>query len=356
MTVHPASAHSPSHGLGSAKQGEPRPRTRRPETPGSASRRAAILNTARSVGVLTVIGFAVYYLAINWEVFWSTLAGITWQSSTLSLLVLSVAVAATAYGWQAMVDDIGTPIGYRRGAQIFLVGQLGKYVPGAVWLYLLQMELGKKAGLARTRIFTASLVHKCVGLAIAVVVGTILLAALLVDAFPGARWFLLLLPVGLLVMHPGILTRMTSLVLRVLRRPGLDRRLRMATIGRLVFAALATKLLPGLHLWLLADSMGVSGISGLLLCTAAMALGMAAGAVTPFVPAGAGTREGVIIAVLVIAGLSAPQAAALAAASRVMFILADLLTAGGAALAARTAPRANQLSSETSAGMPSEHR
>jgi hypothetical protein len=30
-----------------------------------------------------------------------------------------------------MVDDLAKPIGYRRGAQIFLVGQLGKYMSGS---------------------------------------------------------------------------------------------------------------------------------------------------------------------------------------------------------------------------------
>jgi hypothetical protein len=50
-------------------------------------------------------------------------------------------ILVSMYGWQVMVDDLGKPIGHRRGAQICLVGQLGKYMPGSAWAYVLQMEL-----------------------------------------------------------------------------------------------------------------------------------------------------------------------------------------------------------------------
>jgi hypothetical protein len=55
-------------------------------------------------------------------------------------------ILVSMYGWQVMVDDLGKPIGHRRGAQICLVGQLGKYMPGSAWAYVLQMELGGKTG------------------------------------------------------------------------------------------------------------------------------------------------------------------------------------------------------------------
>lgn len=67
-------------------------------------------------------------------------------------------VVAT-YGWQVIVDELGAPVGGFRCGQIYLVGQLGKYLPGSVWAYLLQMELGRRAGVPRARVFTASLVQ-----------------------------------------------------------------------------------------------------------------------------------------------------------------------------------------------------
>lgn len=36
-------------------------------------------------------------------------------------------------GRQIVLDDLGPPVGFRRGCQISLVGSLGKYLPGSVW-------------------------------------------------------------------------------------------------------------------------------------------------------------------------------------------------------------------------------
>ena len=50
-----------------------------------------------------------------------------------------------------------------------------------------------------------------------------------------------------------------------------------------------------------------------------------------FLPSGAGVREGVIVAVLAASGIDPIQALAFAVASRLMFIIADIVTAGAAA-------------------------
>jgi uncharacterized membrane protein YbhN (UPF0104 family) len=182
------------------------------------SRRARVVDGLRWLAVALVFGFAGYALSDNWGEFWQTVTAISWQSSALALLAVAASIAVTAYGWQIILDDLGRPVGYQRGAQIFLVGQLGKYVPGSVWGYLLQMELGKKEGLPRARVFTASLVHLGVVLVSAMVIGLIALPVIF-ETSPKARWMLVLLPIGLIALHPKILSWGTSLVLRILRRP-----------------------------------------------------------------------------------------------------------------------------------------
>src|SRR4051812_36682598 len=185
------------------------------------STKAKVLDVVRWVAILLVIGFAAKQLAANWGEFWHTLHDVAWQSSLLSLLVLISAIMVSTYGWQAMVDDLGKPVGYARGAQICLVGSLGKYVPGSVWAYLLQMELGRKAGLARARIFTVSLTQLGVGI-VSALVFPLLAAPGVFSHSPRALWLFVLIPVGLAMLHPRVLTWGTSFVLRVLRRPPLD--------------------------------------------------------------------------------------------------------------------------------------
>jgi uncharacterized membrane protein YbhN (UPF0104 family) len=298
------------------------------------SSKGKVIDVARWVALTAVVAFAAKQLATNWGECWRTLQDIAWQSSALSLLALVVSILVSTSGWQVMVDNLGKPIGYRSGAQICLVGQLGKYVPGSVWAYLLQMELGRKAGVARARIFTGSLIQFGVGLVAALVLSILALPAVFGNS-PNARWLFILLPAGLVALHPKVLTLGTSLVLKILRRPPLDHQLSRQTIGKVFGAAILAYGLQGVHLWLLANSVGAPGVNGLVLCVGAMAIAMTSGTFAFILPSGAGVREVVLVAVLTVSGLSVGQATAFAVASRVMFTVADLITAGGAALAAR---------------------
>ncbi|WP_370946070.1 YbhN family protein [Amycolatopsis sp. cg5] len=296
--------------------------------------KAKIIDVVRWLAIIAVVAFAAKSLASNWDEFWRTLKDIAWQSSALSLVALIASMAAATYAWQIMVDDLGEPIGYRRGAQIFLVGQLGKYVPGSVWAYLLQMELGRKAGLARARIFTGSLIQFGVGIVAALVLSILAMPAVFSNS-PNALWLFILLPAGLAALHPKVLTWGTSLVLKILRRPPLDHQLSYQTIGKVFGFSVVAYAFQGVHLWLLANSVGAPGFTGLVMCVGAMAIAMTSGTFAFILPSGAGVREVVMVAVLTASGLSVGQATAFAVASRVMFTVADLLTAGGAAIAAR---------------------
>jgi len=298
------------------------------------STKAKLLDVARWIAIIAVVAFAANQLASNWDEFWLTLKDIAWPSSVLSLVALIVSILVSTYGWQVMVDDLGKPIGYLRGAQICLVGQLGKYVPGSVWAYLLQMELGRKAGVARARVFTGSLVQFGVGIVAALVLSILAMPAVFSNS-PNALWLFVLLPAGLIALHPKVLTWGTSLVLKTLRRPPLDHQLSWKTIGKVFGAAILAFSFQGAHLWLLANSVGAPGFTGLVLCVGAMAIAMTSGTFAFILPSGAGVREVVMVAVLTASGLSVGQATAFAVASRVMFTVADLITAGGAALAAR---------------------
>ncbi|KZB81664.1 lysylphosphatidylglycerol synthase transmembrane domain-containing protein [Amycolatopsis regifaucium] len=302
------------------------------------STKAKILDVVRWIAIIAVVGFAAKTLVANWGEFWRTLSDVAWESSTLSLLALIAAIMVSTYGWQVMVDDLGKPVGYARGAQICLVGSLGKYVPGSVWAYLLQMELGRKAGLARARIFTGSLIQLGVGVVSALVV-SLLAAPAVFSNSPRALWLFVLIPVGLAMLHPRVLTWGTSLVLRILRRPPLDHRLSWSVVGKVFGSSTAAWALQGVHLWLLANSVGTPGFSGFVLCVGAMAVAMTVGTFAFILPSGVGVREVAQVAVLTASGLTVVQATAFAIASRVMFTVADLITAGVAALSARLAAR-----------------
>ena len=83
----------------------------------------------------------------------------------------------------------------------------------------------------------------------------------------------------------------------------------------------------GVHLWLLATANGSFDISLLLICIGTMAIGMLAGMLFFIVPSGAGARD-VLVALALTPAVGVTAAAAFAVASRVMFTVAELGTAG----------------------------
>jgi hypothetical protein len=304
---------------------------------GPAPARVRIVVAVRR-GLLLLVVLAVgYTLVSQWGVVSTTLSAISWPAIGFSEAALILGMLASTYGWQIVLDDLGPRVGIARGGQIVLVGALGKYVPGSVWAYVLQMELGRRAGVQRARILTTSIVQVAVSVVASLLLG-ILALPLVLKHSPEAVWLFALLPFGLASLHPRILTWLVSTGLRLVKQPGLVRPLSYATVGKTFLCALLSYGLFGVHLWLLAQSQGDAAFSGLLLCIGAIAVGLTAGLFAFILPSGVGVREAVVAAALS-SVMSPAKAVAFAIASRLLFTVGDVVTAGGAALLDWTALR-----------------
>lgn len=228
---------------------------------------------------------------------------------------------ASALCWRALLADLGTPLGVRAALGVFFLGQLGKYVPGSVFAVAAQMELGRTHGAPRNRVGTAGLLF----LGVLVASGLVVAAAVLPLTSPAALqtygWLLVLLPLGLAVLAPPVLTRLVALLLRVLRREPLDRPLTTRGIAAAVGWALVMWAAYGLHLELLVRTQEAG--PSLLLSTGAYALAWTAGLLVVAAPAGAGVREVALVAALAPL-LDRGGALALAVLSRVLMTLGDL--------------------------------
>ncbi|HEY0888890.1 MAG TPA: lysylphosphatidylglycerol synthase transmembrane domain-containing protein [Nocardioides sp.] len=291
--------------------------------------RGRLFHWGRILLVLAVVAAAVWTVQNHWAEVRGTIVEMSWRDWVPAFLVLPVAIGLSTMSWQLLVDELGEPIGVSRGAQIFLVGQLGKYLPGSVWAYVLQMELGRRAGLARARVFTATLFSLAVAVVAALVCGVLAIPSLSAndEALEPLRWLYLLLPIGLVCLHPRILDRLVELAFRILRRPPLDHPVRGRAVLLSLLAAIGSYVAFGLHLWLLAHgSSGEASIGLLRLCVGAMAAAMISGLFFFVLPSGAGVRELVIVTALTPYVGTGP-AIALAAVSRVLLTVADLVTA-----------------------------
>src|SRR5262245_32509210 len=93
-----------------------------------------------------------------------------WGSLALSALAAVLALLCIFAGWEVAVAGGGSGLRTRDALRIFGVGQVGKYVPGAVWTVVTQARLAARHGAAGMRVASGSLValavSVCVGLAL----------------------------------------------------------------------------------------------------------------------------------------------------------------------------------------------
>ena len=314
--------------------------------PPASARRRLILNAVKVVLTVAIAGFLGYSAVSNWNAVRHTWLTLSPTAMALSVVVAGVGMVATVMAWRACLRDLDHGVPFVDAARINLVGALGKYLPGSLWAYVMQMEFGRRAGLPRTRALLASLITVFLSSTVALVLGVLALPSLLHAGADDAayhstiRYALLILavvtPVAVVCALPPVLTWLTQLFLRVVRRPALRRGFSWGGVLRVSGWATVAWICFGTHLWLLVNTHASPGVGGLFRLIGAFALAVTIGVFALFAPSGLGVREAVVVAVLLPLlphGDGVGVALGLALASRLLLTAADVLMAGLAAAA-----------------------
>jgi uncharacterized membrane protein YbhN (UPF0104 family) len=311
------------------------------ETAPAGSSRHPLLSAARIVIAIAVLAAVVYAAVVEWDSVARTLRALSWKSLIGSEIAVILGMLATVKTWQHLLAALGTKVSYRAAAQVNLVGQLGKYLPGSVWAFVLQTQLGRRYKIPRARALVGLLLSAGLSVVSALTLA-VFAARPLSHSWGNWAWLLALGPLSLLALIPQVLTRIANLALRLMRKPLLPSNL----LGRQLLLALLWSFLSwlffGAQLWLLTGSLARQSWVGFAICTGGFALAMSAGFLAFILPSGVGVREAVIVGALVTLATSG-QALAIALVSRLLFTVADICTAGIALADTRlTARRAEE--------------
>jgi uncharacterized membrane protein YbhN (UPF0104 family) len=165
--------------------------------------------------VLLIFGFMLRTLYLSWK----EIVAYDWHLDYLALItafsLMLSAAAFYAYLWKLVLERLGTPLSYRKSYRIFFLSQLGRYLPGKVWGILGLVYLSQKEGVSKV-ISGASVTLQ---LLLQVISGIVVFAVTLPfwqhrDSLPGLNLLLLLLPAGLILLHPALVNRGLNLALR----------------------------------------------------------------------------------------------------------------------------------------------
>jgi uncharacterized membrane protein YbhN (UPF0104 family) len=139
-------------------------------------------------------------------------------------------------------------------------------------------------------------------------------------------WALLFLLPVLATLHPRTIPAVIDKILALVGREPLGVRVGTRAMVLAILWGFVAWLLLGLHLYVMTHALGAEGVSALAAAIGGIGLGWAAGLLFIPAPAGAGVREAVLVATFA-PQIGAAPALAVALASRVILVLADVLLA-----------------------------
>ncbi len=233
--------------------------------------------------------------------------------------------AVYVLGWQRLLRGLGVRASYVELARLFLVSNLGRYLPGGkAWQMAIIASMATDAGLPPARLAASSLGQGMVGMGVGLLV-LVVAGGSSLDVSP--LWFVLS-TAGLvaLVLAPAVVRALPTLAAGIeTRLPGITS-VTARTMWTLIWTAAASWLFWGVAFYALGQAVLATGPSVITSVTAWTA-SFLAGLVLIIAPAGLGAREGVMQAVLTVSTLPAGDILILVVLARVGVTLLDLFPA-----------------------------
>ena len=301
------------------------------------SRRRRAIDIARYVLLVAVLGAVAYTLWRNWAAVSEQLSRLSWQVVLMSFLVGLLPPVFTMLGWRVLLADLGTRLPLAPAASVFLVGQLGKYLPGSVWSVVMQTEMGHRLRVPRRRLAVAGVVMLGLSALGGAVVGLPAVPILLAGHSDVSPWWAVAgIVLALAAMWPPLINWFAARALRLMRRAPLEHELSGGAVVRCMGWVVAAWVGSGVSVWVLARALAPDAGPGDLLyvCVCGYALASVLGMLAVLLPAGIGLRDAVLG--IGLATLMTPAAAAaVVVVARFLAVVVDVVVAGGAWLWAR---------------------
>jgi hypothetical protein len=304
-----------------------------------AGGRRALVRAARPGFLVVAIGLGIWAIVAERHKLADAFAQVSWGWVVAAFAVVLLATSLSMLVWRELLAGLGSPISLVVASRVVFLGQLGKYLPGSVWAVVGQTELAREYDVPRTRGLVTSLVGIVLSVLCGLLVAAIFLPLSSAHALTRYWWALLAAPILLVCLLPPVLNPVVNRLLRLFRRPPLERPFGMRSLLRAAGWQVLVWLLTGVQGYLLVAGIGAPGVRSLFVAVGGFALAFAAGVLFIPAPAGAGVRETALVAALSPV-LHVGPALAVALLSRALSTLADLTLASGAVVRARAHVRA----------------
>ncbi len=198
----------------------------------------------------------------------------------------------SAASWGLILRFLGSPVSPAEAQTTWAQPLLVRYIPGSVLFVLARVLLAEKAGVSR-RVSTAGIVYEQA----AAISAALTIATWFLIAHPDTQdlWFrwlpLLIVPLMVAFLHPGVFGRLSSRLLRALGRDPLPSTIPFRGVLTLFTVYLGLWLIMGVGVFFTARSVYSLGIDDFAIVAASQMIGYLAAVVSAVTPAGLGVRD-----------------------------------------------------------------
>ena len=277
-------------------------------------------------GMLLLLAAAIWIVTVNSEDWLEQIDRFNWQPNwlllSISTVLLGISYIILPAGWIILSHSAGSSSSSEELRAVWFMSQLGRYVPGKIWLFAGRAAFLKSRGLTGYRATSVpflEMLYAAAGAGIAAVV-PVLLSSDATFSNTGLRYAVLAAGISLLLIP--FLTPIQKWLYRIkygripqeLPLPGLTGFL------KLLFIYMILWWIRGFALYFWLKGFGASDIS-FLLCFAAAPLSWLAGYIVFLVPGGIGVREAAAVALVAPSGATGPILAIIAGQRLILSII-----------------------------------
>jgi uncharacterized membrane protein YbhN (UPF0104 family) len=245
----------------------------------------------------------------------------------LSTLIFAFTYFIQTWVWYLITLKLKIALSPSETLKTWFFSQLGKYLPGKIWLLLGRFYYYESRGKSKKSISVA-LYFETVTVIIAG--GLIFLAALIfhreIRLFYSWRhpgWLILLFLLGFIFLHPRVLQKILNWTLVQFKREPVSLSISYLDVLWILFVCIISWVIGGVGFYLFVDSVYPVAPQYILFLTGALAISSTLGLIAIFAPSGLGVREGALVYLLLFM-MPSPVAVIIAVLTRIWMTLIEI--------------------------------
>jgi uncharacterized membrane protein YbhN (UPF0104 family) len=245
----------------------------------------------------------------------------------LSTLIFVFSYFIQISAWYMITLKLGIALPIQETLESWFYSQLGKYLPGKVWVLLGRFYSYESKGKSKKAILIALYLET---VTMIVAAGLMFLVAIIffreVRPFYIGRqsmWMVLLFLSGFLSLHPRVLQKILNWILVQLKRETISLTISYSNILWILFVCIISWIVGGVGFYFFVDSVYPMAPQYILFLTGALAISSTLGLIAIFAPSGLGVREGALVYILSFM-MATPVAVIISILTRIWMTLVEI--------------------------------